>query len=390
MKIFQVHNYYRTRGGECNVVDSERALLEKYGHEVMTYYCNSSGIGDLGMLDKVRMILSVPYNKSVERDIVTAIHLERPDVAHVHNVFPMLTAAVYKALNSCGVPVVQTVHNFRFLCPNGQFYVHNQICEDCQEKGFYSAVKNRCMQNSFLVSGAYAAALAHAWKSGILPNYINIYIALNQFYAKRLITAGVQSSRIRVLGNFVLESELTVSPKHDYVLYLGRLSQEKGIHTLLDAWKNIEGATLKIAGTGPMDNEIKCMIGHFPHKRIHLLGYVSGEAKQQLIKKAKCVVVPSEWYENFPVSIIEAMSLGTPVVVSNIGGLPEMVEHNTTGLVFETGNIAALEAALHSIITNQEKATRLSVNALKAAHDLYGPKKHYENLIDIYREAIYQ
>ncbi len=388
MKVLQVHNFYKIRGGECSVVDAERALLESHGHEVMTYYRDSRDIDNLGMLDKARMLLSVPYNKSVEKDLVVAVRKNRPDVAHVHNVFPMLTTALYKALNSCGVPVVQTIHNFRFLCPNGQFYVHGHICEDCQKQSYFSAVKKKCMQDSVPVSAVYAAAISHAWRSRILPNSIDRYIALNQFFAQRLIDAGVPSSRVRILGNFIAESEVSVSPKLGYVLYLGRLSKEKGLRTLLAAWEHIEGVTLKIAGSGPMSQEIEGLIAHRQLENVQLLGHVSGDEKQNLIKHAICMVVPSEWYENFPISVVEAMSLGTPVVASNIGGLPEMVEHEKTGLIFEPGNRVALEAALYAIIMDQEMAGRLAVNSLGAARDLFGSRKHYDGLMNVYTEAV--
>jgi glycosyltransferase involved in cell wall biosynthesis len=388
MKVLQVHNFYRTRGGECSVVNTERALLENYGHEVIPYYRDSLNIDELGLLAKAHMLLNVPYNNKVERDLEVIIRNVKPDVAHVHNVFPMLTTAVYKALNRCGVPVVQTIHNFRFLCPNGQFYIHDHICEDCQKRGYFSAVKKRCMQDSILVSSLYAIAISNAWKTGILPNNIDKYIALNQFFAQRLIDAGIPSSRVCILGNFIDETEVSVSAKQDYVLYLGRLSKEKGIRTLLNAWENVSGSTLKIAGSGPMLHEIEALVSHRNVENVQLLGHVSGDEKQELIKNAICLVVPSEWYENFPISIVEAMSLGTPVVASNIGGLPEMVGHKKTGLIFEPGNHDALEAVLYAIITDQEMAGRLAVNALKAAQDLFGASKHHDGLIEIYSEAI--
>ena len=388
MKVLQVHNFYRTRGGECSVVDAERVLLESRGHKVVPYYRDSSNIDELRIIDKARTLFRVPYNNAVEKDLTVTLSKDTPDVAHVHNVFPMLTTAVYKALRNYGVPIIQTIHNFRFLCPNGQFYVHNKVCEACQEKGFLSAVKNRCMQNSFLISSIYSAAISHAWKSGVLPNGIDRYIALNQFFADRLISGGIPPSRIRILGNFVSETGLLVSPKKDYVLYLGRLSQEKGIRTLLRAWKNVDGATLRIAGIGPMMQEIEDMIANYPQARVQTMGYVSGIAKRVLIKEAICMVVPSEWYENFPISVLEAMSLGTPVIASNIGGLPEMVNHDKDGLLYETGNSDALTEKLRLMISDRELAARLAKEALNSANNLFSPERHYESLIDIYTDAI--
>ena len=388
MKVLQVHNFYRTPGGECSVVNAERALLKHYGHEVVPYYRDSRDIDKLGMLAKVHTLLRVPCNKKVEKDLVSTVHDERPDVAHVHNIFPMLTAAVYKALKSCSVPVVQTVHNFRFLCPNGQFYVHNHICEACQERGYFSAVKNRCMQDSFLVSSVYAIAIARAWKSGVLPNNIDRFITLNKFFARRLIDAGVPSSRIQILGNYVSEISESIYPKQNYVLYLGRLSREKGLRTLLDAWERIDGAVLKIAGRGPLKAEIETIANRIGREKVQVLGHVAGDAKRDLIKSAICLVVPSEWYENFPISIVESMAYGTPVVASQIGGLPDLVKHGVTGLLFEPGNSAELKAVLRTLISDSSLVSRLAESALSAAKESLGSQRHYNGLIDIYHQAI--
>lgn len=390
MKIIQVHNYYRTRAGECSVVDSERALLEAHGEQVIPYYSDSCDIEKLGVVDKARMLINVPYNKAVGRDLECLLRAESPDIAHVHNVFPMLTPAVYKTLKDLGIPVVQTIHNVRFLCPNGQFYVRNHICKACQEKGYISAIKNRCLQDSYLVSAAYATAISRAWKTGILPNTIDIYIALNQFYAELLISAGVPSSRIRVLGNFISSNDHEVSKKLGYVLYLGRLTKEKGVITLLKALESLDGVTLKIAGSGPLEGEIRRAAIRLGKSRIQFLGHVTGQYKQELLRGATCLVVPSEWYENFPISVVEAMSLGTPVVASDIGGLPDMVKHQDTGLIFESGNPAAIAEALRNITTNGDFADHLAKNALRSARELFGSRKHYNGLMEIYASAINQ
>jgi len=389
MKILQLHNFYRIRGGECSVVHAERALLEQGGHQVVPYYRDSLDIDRWGMLAKAGMLLRVPYNKAVEKDLTAFVCKEQPDVAHVHNVFPLLTPAVYRSLKQCHVPVVQTVHNFRFLCPNGQFFIDEKICTECQGKHFFSAVRKRCMQNNALVSTAYAAAIAQAWKRGIFLHDIDQYIALNKFFADLLIDAGIPRSHVQVLGNFISEGVGAVPKKGNYILYLGRLSREKGIHTLLDAWEHIEGVVLKIAGNGPLFNEIENRVVHMGRDKVQLLGHVTGNDKHELIKGAMCMVVPSEWYENFPISVVEAMSFGTPVVVSRIGGLPELVNDGVSGLVFEPGDSNALTQSLHEIISDRSKAARLAENALSLARDELGPEKHFNGLINIYSHAIH-
>ena len=388
MRVLQIHNFYRIRGGECSVVQSERILLKDKGHNVLTYYRDSRDIDGWGMSAKVRMLFRAPYSKVVENDLAVFVRKHKPDIAHVHNVFPLLTPAVYRALRDCGVPVVQTVHNFRFLCPNGQFYIHDHICEACQEHGYFSAVRKRCMQDSVVVSWAYAAAIERAWKCGIIPDYICSYIVLNHFFAERLIRSGVPRSRIHVLGNFATDTLEAVPTKKDYVLYFGRLSREKGIRTLLDAWERIEGAVLKIAGSGPLAKEVEERAARMGGQRIQVLGHVTGDEKRDLIQGALCLVVPSEWYENFPISVVEAMSCGTPIVASRIGGLPELVSDGVTGLLYDSGDSIKLEALLRKMISDRGLARRLACNALVAARDEYGPQKHYDGLIEIYTRAI--
>lgn len=388
MKILQIHNFYRIAGGECGVVRAERALLEAHGNDILPYYRDSREIDDWGVVTQARMLLNIPYSRLEAQSVSAFVRETRPDVAHVHNVFPLLTPAVYPALQRHGIPVVQTVHNFRLLCPNGLFYINEHICQQCQERSFFSAVRNRCMQRSFLVSAAYAAAVGMAWKRGIIPNGIDRYIALNHFFAQRLIAAGVPGSRVRVLGNFTPERLHNVPPKENYVLFLGRLSREKGIRTLMAAWKNITGSLLRIAGSGPLRDEIARWAESMGRGSVELLGHVTGDAKRALIRGAKCLVVPSEWYENFPLSIVEALSQGTPVVASDLGGLPELVRHGVNGLIFKAGDCIALEQTLRRLLAGKVDAQRLAERALVSAADALDAEQHHAGLIDIYTQAI--
>lgn len=388
MKILQIHNLYRTRGGEESVVQSERGLLEARGHEVVPFYRDSREIDSYGSLERARLLVNIPYSRAVERDLCKFVRIERPDVAHIHNVFPLLTTSVYRALQHCGVPVVQTIHNFRFLCPNGLLYIDDKICQACSEHGYFSAIRKRCMHRSTLVSGAYAAAIALAWRRGILPNDIDSYIALNRFSADRLIGVGVPETRIRILGNFVSDFVDRVPPKNGYLLFLGRLSREKGIQTLLEAVRRINGARLRIAGSGPLAEEIRMLSARIGDGKVEMLGHVSGVAKYELIQGAMGMVVPSECYENFPLSVVESMSQGTPVIASNLGGLPELVEDGVTGMLFKPGDAASLALTLKKIITETGLATRLAENALSAALQRFGTESHYDGLIDAYNNVI--
>jgi glycosyltransferase involved in cell wall biosynthesis len=384
----QVHNYYRIRGGECGVVDVERELLSKSGQVVDILARHSGDVDRVRAREKGVEFFRIPWNRRAAPDVAVKVGAARPDVAHVHNVFPLLSPSVYAALARSGVPVVQTVHNFRFLCPNGLFFTHGRVCEDCRTRGWWSAVRNRCMHGSVALSAAYAAAVALAWRSGTFPWAITRFIALNQFVAGKLTAAGVPAERVRILGNFVSRFAESPGPRGDYVLYLGRLSPEKGLLTLLAASEGVPGVRVVIAGGGPLEGELREWIAAHAGTRVELAGLVGGEEKERLIREALCMVVPSEWYENFPLSVVESLAQGTPVVASRIGGLPEMVRDGVTGLLFEPGDADGLAGALRALVERAEVARAMGEAALAEARERFSPDRHLAGLLEIYEDAI--
>jgi glycosyltransferase involved in cell wall biosynthesis len=386
MKILQVHNFYKIPGGECSVVRAEKTLMESHGHQVAQFVRHSGDIEKRSILNNTASFLQIPYNLQSAQALTKFILHSRPDVAHVHNVFPLLSLSIYEALSRHHIPVVQTVHNFRFLCPNGQFFTHGQVCERCQIHGFTSAIKYKCMRNSTLISMQYAAALALAWRSGNLPNNIGRFVALNQFVADKLVKGGIPADRVRICGNFVCSIDDAPLPKHRYILYLGRLSPEKGLKTLLKAMETVPNLLLKIAGNGPMEEELQAIIKSNPALNVELTGHVSGTHKRQLIREALCTVAPSEWYENFPISVLESLAAGTPVIASCIGGLPEMISDGITGLLFPPGDAAQLAEKISSLANRPEQAERMATNAIQEARERFGPETHYQKLLAVYQE----
>lgn len=387
MRILQIHNYYSVPGGECSVVRAEKTLLEAHGHTVSQFTRASADIAKMTLPERAASLIRIPGNARSARELAVVVEREKPDVAHVHNVFPLLSPSVYSTLRQQGIPVVQTLHNFRFLCPNGLFFTRGNICEQCQERGFFAAVRNRCLRGSLTVSLLYATAIRFAWRSGNLPNNIDRYIALNQFVAAKLVKGGVPQDRIRICGNFVERFAESPSSKKGYVLYLGRLSHEKGIMTLLTAMERLPHMRLVIAGTGPLEADLRAHARNHPNLNITFAGFMVGPEKDRLIREALALVVPSEWYENFPVSVVESLAQGTPVVASRIGGLPEMVTHGETGLLFTPGNVEELARCLATLVDDPTATTRMASTALASAIDRFSPDAHYRQLLDIYRDA---
>jgi glycosyltransferase involved in cell wall biosynthesis len=389
MKILQVHNFYRTRGGECGVVDAEKRLLESHGHTVTQFVADSNTLDKMTFSKKASIFLQIPSNSEIALRLKSCISEHRPDLAHVHNVFPMLSPSVYVALRRDSIPVVQTVHNYRFLCPNGLFYVNGKICEACQVKGYWEAVRNRCMHGSIATSALYAAAIAWGWHSGAFRSCVDLYVVLNAFVAEKLMAGGVPAEKIRVCGNFVSDFAESPVAKKPYALYLGRLSSEKGLFTLIAAARSVPELPLKIAGTGPLEGDLRRAVREPGMEHIELIGHVSGESKRRLIAEALYTVVPSEWYENFPLSVVESLALGTPVIASRIGGLPELIKHEHTGLLFPAGDMRALAECLRRIIHQASDIGEMAANALATAREQFSPQRHLEQLLTIYADAVY-
>lgn len=388
MRILQVHNFYRTRGGECGVVCAERKLLLENGHELIPFYVDSKDIDSLSTVRKAGSFLQIPHNGGVARRFRVILESARPDLVHIHNVFPLLSPSIYHVAKYLMYPVIQTLHNYRFLCPNGLFYVNGKICEACKEKGYWEAVRNRCVQGSMVTSALYAAAVMRGWHSGAFSSCITRFIVLTKFTAGKLAEAGVPAEQIRVCGNFVSDFAEAPVAKKRYGLYLGRLSSEKGLATLLAAARVVHELPLKIAGTGPLEEHLRRVVGQPGMDHIEIIGHVAGETKRRLIAEALCTVVPSECYETFGLSAAESLALGTPVIASRIGGLPDLIDHGRTGLLFPAGDAEALAECLRRISDSEAGTYEMAVNALARARERFTPQRHLEQLLEIYRDAI--
>ena len=385
MKILQIHNFYQVPGGECAVVRAEKALLEAAGHAVCQFARDSTSIDGLSLYGKIAMLRRIPQNPSVDKEVLSTVNQFHPDVAHVHNIFPLLSPSVYAALRKAGVPVVQTHHNFRVLCPNGLFFNHGRICEACLES-LTACCKNRCVKGSRILSALYARAIYRGWQAGAFSSDITMHIALNPFFKAKLTNGGVPPEAIRVCGNFVSSFSDQTAVKENYFLFLGRLSTEKGLFTLLQASRQTM-ATIKIAGTGPLYTEIARFIEQHGLKNVELLGFVDGDRKIDLIRKSIAVVIPSQWYENFPIAGVEAQAQGTPVLASRIGGMPSVVAHGESGYLFEPGNEGELAGLLNKLAGSPELVRQLSDQSLQRAKSLFTPEIHCRRLLEIYAEA---
>lgn len=358
MKILVIHNDYQQPGGETVYVNAQISLLQQHGHSTVTYWRDNREIERYGFAQKFAFFINAFLSVRTLRDIYALVEKERPDVAHIHNVFPLISPAVYQALKQVGVPIVQTVHNFRFLCPNALFYTQGQICERCKYGDTLPAVRWQCYRQSYLLSALYALTIGLHRRWGTF-DLIDCFVPVTEFVAQKLVEGQLTTwEKIVVLGNFLpdpLPAPGSFESREPYAVYLGRLSPEKGIEVLLDAIAGLPSIVLKIAGDGPLLEALRTRARQ-QSLRVEFLGYVSGEAKWDLLCNATASVVPSIWYEVFPFSALEAMAAGTPVVASNLGGLPHAVEDGKSGLLFRAGDSRDLLEKLAWLVAHPEVA----------------------------------
>jgi glycosyltransferase involved in cell wall biosynthesis len=286
-----------------------------------------------------------------------------------------------------GVPAVQVLHNFRPFCPNGFYYTQGRICEACRDGNYLNAVKNRCYKDSYAFSALYGLTLGINRLEGMVEK-ISGFICLTEFFRIKMREAGIPESKLFVRPNFVDASALNGGAKvGGYGLFVGRLSAEKGCWTLIRAFERLPQVPLKIVGTGPMEMELRDYVRDRNLGNIEFLGFKSGAEKWEILRNALCVVLPSEWYENFPVTVLEAFMASKPVIASRMGGLPYIVEEGKSGLLFEAGKPEELAQKIQQLAAHPEEALRLGQCGRRMSETKYGPDQAYQNLMDIFSQV---
>lgn len=386
MRVLQCHNRYQQTGGEDVVVQLERELLETYQHQVDVLEADNTEI--TGPVQKVKAALTAVYSFDSKHRVMNRIAEFRPDVVHVHNFFPLISPSVYYACREAGVPIVQTLHNYRLICPNAQLLRNGRICEDCVGRSIaWPSVVHACYRDSTVGSASVAGMIAiHRWL-GTWKHAVDAFIATTEFSRTKLVEGGLPKERIAVKPNFVLQSSLDTSAgPRDYALFVGRLSEEKGIRTLLSAWNKLKPEfPLKVAGEGPLLKEVQ---GSEERGRIEYLRAQHHEQIQSLMRGAAFLVVPSVCYEGLPLVIVEAFSVGLPVIASGHGSLACVVKDRHTGLLFRPGEPDDLARKIDWAVSNPKELLKMGRNARTAYLIEYTPERNYEMLMNIYRRVI--
>ena len=381
MKILQIHNEYIYKGGEETVVEEERKLLLKNDCNVYQLIRkNNEEI--ISLNQKLNVAKNLYYSKKSYQIIEKEIIKIKPDIAHIHNTFPLWTFSVLDACNKLKIPVVMTAHNFRLICAKGVFYKNQQICEKCLWSSSFNAVKYGCFQNSIIKSIPVSYMINKTNKGLNIINKLNKLIVLTNFVKKKFLEAKFPENKIIIKPNFISKKfNIEIKQKKRDFIYASRLSEEKGIIDLINAHKKFK-FNLKICGDGPLKNLVN------QQKQINYLGFLSDDGVNRELVKSKFLIFPSKWYEGFPTVILKAFLFEAVVLAPELGSIPTIIKDGYNGILFKPNNIEDLINKIKWALSNEEKCNQIKENAKKEFNEKYTEEVNYNILKKIYEDAI--
>jgi len=413
MNILFLNNYHYIRGGSERVFFGEMDLLRANGQKVQSFArahaddvsCETASFFPPHIETEsvslswrgLKTFREILYSTTARTALKKLLLSFRPDIVHAHNIYGRLTSAVLDLLRAEQIPVVMTLHDYKLICPSYKLMRNHRVCEDCRGGRYYMAIKNRCHKNSAAASAAYALESGFNDWLGKYRKNIRFFIAPSRFLKNKLIDFGWDAEQIVYVPNFVDPAEQeqngssadNADKAGNYFLYFGRLSQEKGVEDLVRAFMRLpdNAVRLRIAGDGPLKSELTTLAAQ--DARISFEGYLSGNRLRDMISGARAVVVPSKWYENAPLSILEAMAAGKPIIGAAIGGIPEMVRDNVTGYLFAPGDLADLTNKMQVVLqAPPENLVIMGRAARNAVASEFNPRTHYDQLMAVYARAL--
>lgn len=416
MKILQIHKYFSRKrgGGSVTAFFQTKKLLESKGHKVIIfsmqdeenektvynkYFIKNFDINKAkNPWDKISWAFKSIFNFEAQRKLAELIEKEKPDVAHIHNVYHYLTPSIFHTLKKNNIPMVFKLSDYKAICPNYKLFNKGEVCEKCKGGKYYNCFLNRCLKNSWSIS---FIAMKEAYVHKFLRSYqkIDFFLAPSEFMKRKCVEFGISVGKIKILRNVVDVDDFSQknnSKEKNYFLYYGRISEEKGLEDLIKAFKisknndKLKGNRLKIVGQGPYEDYLKNIVKELGlEEDVIFLGFKEGEKLIKIIQEAKFVVLPSVWYDNSPLVISEAQLLEKPMLVSDRGGSKEMIIEDETGLIFKTGNLIDLsekiEKLLKATFSQRKEMGKKGRENIKKLND---KEKYYQKLIGIYKDLI--
>jgi glycosyltransferase involved in cell wall biosynthesis len=377
MTILTVHNYYQQPGGEDQVFAAEADLLESRGHRVVRYEEDNSRITER---NAAAAAIDAVWSSKSARALTDLVRSHKPDVVHFHNTFPLISPSAYYAVRRDGVAVVQTLHNFRLLCPGVTLFREGAVCEECiEQRSLRPAMAHKCYRGSLPATAAVATMLTIHRAAGTWRRKVDLYIAPSEFARRKFIEGGLPARRIAVKSNFV-SPDPGMGAGGSYALFVGRLSAEKGVSVMASAWRELADIPLVVAGDGPLAATAwppgVSWIGSQPRERI-----------RTLMQNARVLIVPSVCYETGPLTVLEAFASGLPVIASDLGSMAERVAAERTGLLFEPGSATDLARKVRWVFGHPEAVDAMRAAAREEYETLYTAERNYQSLIEIYNLA---
>lgn len=389
-KVLMVHNFYQVSGGEDTVFYNEKKLLEDNGHKVITYTRNNKEINNFNLLEKLCYPLNSIFSLKTYSEVKKIIIDNQIDIVHVHNTWPLISPSIFYASFHTKIPVVQTIHNFRLICPGGTLYLNGEIYEDSLYKGLWSSVKNKVYKDSFIQTLISAMVLKIHRVIGTY-NKVN-YIFLTEFNKNKHLELNnnrhtiIDKNKSFVKPNFVSMNRIVLpfDNKKNQFAFVGRLDKLKGINLLLEAWEEIKESDLIICGTGPEEEICSKLIKEKNLFNVHMMGVVSNDKAKEIIAESRALILPTQLYEGFPMTIVESFSVGTPVIGSDIGNVGSLIKDEVTGLKFKYDSVESLRESVLKFTKSNEK--NLRANAYQSFVNKYSDKINYQILREIYKK----
>jgi glycosyltransferase involved in cell wall biosynthesis len=397
MKILLVHNFYRYRGGEDRYVTILEDILTRAGHQVIRFFCDSRDIDGFSLVKKYTIPFKLINSPALNKELETFLLREKPDLAVVHNLAPLLSISILRVLKKHAVPILKRLENYKFLCLNGLFLRNDfTTCEKCKRGNFLPGIVHRCYQRSLINSmGIAVGEWFHRRNKTVIRN-TDLFLATSQFLKSKFVEAGFPGDKIEVFPNFIdFEPVKEVSQPGPYeayagyAVYLGRLSKEKGLLTLLNAFVGLPQLPLKIVGSGPLENEMKEFVRDHGMENIEFAGFIDGPLKREILASARFLIFPSECYESFGYTIIESYACATPVIASDIGGARELVTEGETGFLFKPGDADDLRRQI-SLLLVLDNASLMAMKqkSLACANEFFTGEIGYKNLENLLKKVL--
>ncbi len=403
MNILSVNKFFWRKGGSESVFFNEMEMLERHGHHVIPfsmhnadnlesaysrYFVEEVDYDDKSVGGRLKSASKIIYSFDARKQAQRLLQDHAVDVAHFHIFQHQISPSVFGPLKKKGIPIVLTLHDLKPICPNYKYYVNGAICEACNGRKFYNCLRNKCTKGSTLGSLVNTVEMYFHYAMGYYQG-VDRYVAVSRFYRQKMIEAGFPEAQIAYLPNSIDTADFDAEqPEQSYVLYFGRLSEEKGVSTLLKAAGENPDIRHLVVGTGPMEEQLKAEAGQLALENVEFLGFRQGAELAKLLAEATCVVVPSEWYENCPMTVLEAFASGRPVLGANIGGIPELIEEGQDGWTFTAGDPQDLAGKVRRLWADRCGAREMGMLGRKKVEQNFSAEQHYDDLMAIYRSVM--